>query len=202
MKSVFRVILLVGSMAMASTVIAKDAFIATKQKLASADCIQLSFRSFVHSDVFETVDTLDGEAYIAADGRYKIQLGGDEYLFDRTNLFSYSKENNQVTVQKGDSNNSANEMQLLTRLDELYESSVITPDEQYRLTKKVGVSDNMPDSVLMTINPAKATVKRLEYTNENGDRTRIDITRQKLLTNCDSKQFLPDYPATVERIKL
>jgi outer membrane lipoprotein-sorting protein len=187
---------------MGTCAFAEDAFIATKQKLASAECVQIAFRSYVRSDVFETVDTLDGKAYIASDNRYRIQLGSDEYLYDKTSLYSYSKENNQVTIQKGDTLNSSNEIQLLTRLDELYESSVITPNEQYRLTKKAGVSDNMPDSVVMTINPAKATVKRLEYTNENGDHTRIDITEQKLLSSCDAKKFLPDYPATVERIKL
>ncbi len=202
MKSLRKIVLLFSLFISASSLIAVDAFLATKKKLESAECLQLSFRSYVHSDVFETVDTLNGKAYIDADGRYRIQLGSDEYLYDRTTLYSYSKENNQVTIQKGDTLNSSNEIQLLTRLDELYESSVITPNETYRLVKKVGTSENMPDSVLMTVNAAKATVKRLEYMNENGDRTQIDISEQKMLSVCDAKQFLPNYPDSVERIKL
>ncbi|MFQ6007974.1 MAG: hypothetical protein ACE5K8_03395, partial [Candidatus Zixiibacteriota bacterium] len=140
--------------------------------MAEAVCIRFEFRSIVESDVFEQVDSIDGMAYLAHDGRFNITMGLDRYLFDGNNLYNYSAENNQVVIEPVDDTELASrEISFITKLDRFYNSQTIKPDSLYRLLKKSGVKGDIPDSIVVSIDRQELKLDRLSYYDLNEERT-------------------------------
>ncbi|RME23636.1 MAG: outer membrane lipoprotein carrier protein LolA [Candidatus Zixiibacteriota bacterium] len=181
-----------------------QAFRQLSSDLSSAACVELTFINIMASDVFKTVDSTDGTAVLAHDGRYRIRIGGDEYLFDGHRLYSYSADNNQVTVETVDSTTEQSKsVAFLTRLDDWYTADVIRPSRTYRLIKRQEAPDGtLPDSMRVTIDAEKRRLRRVAYFDINDDRHEIVITGQHLRDSCAEEMFLPDWPDSVETVKL
>jgi outer membrane lipoprotein-sorting protein len=180
-----------------------DRFDQVKAKLAEAACTRFEFRSIVESNVFDQVDSLDGTAYLAHDGRFNITLGPDRYLFDGNNLYSYSAENNQVVIEQVDDTEMVSrEISFITKLDKFYNTQSIKPDSLYRLLKKDGVKGDIPDSITVSVSRRALRLERLEYYDVNDERTVIVILSQQPDTVCSNREFQPDFPDSVERLKL
>jgi outer membrane lipoprotein-sorting protein len=180
-----------------------DRFDQVKADLAEAVCTRFEFRSIVESNVFDQVDSLDGTAYLAHDGRFNITLGPDQYLFDGDNLYSYSAENNQVVIEQVDDTEMVSrEISFITKLDKFYNTQSIKPDSLYRLLKKDGVKGDIPDSITVSVSRRALRLERLEYYDVNDERTVIVILSQQPDTVCSNREFQPDFPDSVERLKL
>lgn len=189
--------------AIAAVVSAGDRFETIKDRLADATCVELEFLSVVESDIFETVDTAVGRAYIAADGRYRVSIGPDEYLFDGRSLYSYSRPNAQVVIEPSTGSGSAGEeVSFLTGLDEHYRADPIEPGKRYRLIRRDGVASSLPDTMTVMLHPDSLWFESLEYFDVNDELNRIVIRQQKLYETCDTSRFAPAYPDSVERIHL
>jgi len=180
------------------------AFDRLTSRLSSAACVELQFVSIIASDVFKSVDSAEGTAVLARDGRYKIHIGSDEYLFDGGFLYSYSAENNQVTVEATDSTNGTSEsVAFLTRLDDWYDSHILQPGRKYRLVKRAEAPDGaLPDSMRITIDAEQNRLVRVVYFDINDDLHEVAISRQILSDSCREELFLPDWPDSVETVKL
>lgn len=182
---------------------AGDRFETIKNSLADATCVELQFLSIVESDIFETVDTATGQAYIAADGRYRVSIGPDEFLFDGSALYSYSRPNAQVVIEPSTGGGSAGEeVSFLTGLDEHYRSAPLEPGKKYRLIRRDGLTSSLPDTMTVTLHPDSLWFEGMEYLDVNDDLNRIVILQQKLYHTCDSNRFAPVYPDSVEQIHL
>ncbi len=180
-----------------------DRFDEVKAKLAEAVCTRFEFRSIVESSVFDQVDSMDGTAYLAHDGRFNITLGPDQYLFDGTNLYSYSAENNQVVIEQlDDTEMVSKEISFITKLDKFYNTQSIKPDSLYRLLKKAGVKGDIPDSITVSVARRELKLDHLEYYDVNDERTVIVILNQQPDTVCSKREFQPVFPDSVERLKL
>ena len=103
MKKLKAVLLGVSLLILSHSVGGADSFDRIKADLANSDCSRFEFISILESSIFDVVDSTEGEAYIAADGRYHIKLAGDRFLFDGVHLYNYSEENNQVLIETPDS---------------------------------------------------------------------------------------------------
>lgn len=174
------------------------------QRSADAVCIRYEFLSIIESEIFGTVDTTIGSADLAADGRFDIWLGGDRYLYDLERMYSYSISNNQVVIEPAEAGaNVADEIRFLTRLEELYHAKPDTNKGRYSLTrKKEDLQSDLPDSLHITINPEKLIIEKVEYFDLNDDLNRLIIQKQEYHDNCEAAPFLPDFPDSVERVKL
>lgn len=181
---------------------AGDSFDKLKDKLAGAKCVRLDFLSIIESDIFERIDTTRGTAYIADDGRYLVVLGDDEYLYNLELLYSYSKVNNQVTIEKIDSR-TGEDVVFVMRLDSLYNTAVVRKDLEYRLVKKDSVFEsNIPDSLDLFMEPDKLVLVEIKYFDVNDELNRIVFLRQDFGSVCDENRFTPQFPDSVEKIEL
>lgn len=174
-----------------------------KAELSSAGCTSIAFVSILESDIFNSIDSTMGQAYIAQDGQYQIRLGPDEYVSNGEFLYSYSPENNQVTVERvAPGTEGAPEVSFITHLDEFYQTAIIRPGQEYRLVKKPGKAEGLPDSLRVFLNPNGETLERLEYFDINDELNRIIIESLKTEPACDSIRFQPEFPDSVEVIEL
>jgi len=181
-----------------------DQFDGIKRRIAEADCCAFGFISVLSSSVFDTKDSSRGTAQIARDGRYVIVLGKDVYLCDGKSAYSYSPSTNQVIVEQIDSGHAADkEISFLTRLDEYYLTRCIQANQEYRLTKKVGVSaSNIPDSMLVVIDADRQQIAHIDYLDVNDEQVRVVLIEQKLDPKCDDSVFVPAFPDSAETVKL
>jgi outer membrane lipoprotein-sorting protein len=187
----------------AGSTVGADRFEQIKKNFEKADCAHFAFLSLLESEIFERVDTAQGTAYIANDGRYRVTIGGDEYLYDSHLLYSYSRENNQVTVETVDTLSKASEqITFVTHLDDYYMTKAIVPDKEYRLDRKSKTAENIPDSMLVFLESDSLKLKSIEYYDINDELNRIIFTEQNTLPACDSTIFQPDFPDSVETINL
>ncbi|MFQ5498055.1 MAG: outer membrane lipoprotein carrier protein LolA [Candidatus Zixiibacteriota bacterium] len=180
-----------------------DSFDRVKTDLSDAACIQLVFLSIVESELFSSVDTTAGSACLARDGRYSVEMGADTYLFDLHHLYSYSAENNQVVIEKvAPGQIGSYEVSYLGHLDELYHTKTIVPDKRFHLTRRKDVTGDIPDSIDVTIGEEPARLLSMEYFDINEELNRIVILKQNLDSLCTEEMLIPQFPDSVERIKL
>jgi len=181
---------------------AEDSFEELKKKLAGAECIRFDFLSIIESEIFDRTDTAQGTVYIAADNRYRVVLSNDEYLYNGEFLYSYIRDNNQVTVEKN-TGWTGEDIVFITRLDSLYISNTILKDNEYRLMKKDSLAESaIPDSLRLFLDPALLLLKEVRYFDVNEELNRLIFLRQDTDASCGEQLFLPDFPDSVPRIKL
>lgn len=203
MAKILVITVLIFSLATAVSDGAEDRFVVVKQEMSEAPCYEIKFLSIVESDVFNSVDTTEGEAYIALDGRYSVEIGGDRYVYDREFLYTYSKEQNQVTIEAFDYRNApVEEVTFIVRLDEYYQTSVIEKNREYRLLRIDSTAADLPDSLRLFLKPGKSEIERLEFFDLNEDLNRIVFRSQKAKSECKDKELYLDYPDDASVIRL
>ena len=174
-----------------------------KKDLAAAGCVTIDFLSILESDIFDRTDTVAGQAVLASDGRYSVQLGTDWYLSDLTYAYAYSPENNQVTIEEiSDNPDHAREISFVTRLDEFYESSILKPGMQYRLVRKGENVRSIPDSLVLYLLEDTLRIRQLEYLDINDELNRIVFQSQRIDSVCPDSVFVPAFPDTAEQIRM
>lgn len=175
---------------------------AIKSKFSRSDCTYFEFANIIESDIFGIIDTVRASAYIARDGRYKIEIGRDVYLYDGTRLYTYFWETNQVIIEKPDSGALiSDEISFVMKLDEWYDSKAINKSS-YSLTKKEGIAGDIPDSLDLTTNNKDSTIMEIRYIDINGDINRIEFLKQRSDSVCIHERFEPAFPDSVEKVKL
>ena len=192
-----------GVFLIAGSAVAGDSFEKIKKDLAESGCVHFDFLSIIESDIFDSVDSSFGEAYLSSDGRYLITLGDDQYLYDLEFLYSYSSENNQVTVEKPpDGAGVGEEISFIAHLDEYYETLAVIPDREYRLLRKAGSVADIPDSLYLYVDRNELALDQVEYFDINEELNRLQFIKQETSAACDSNLFEPNFPDSVETIKL
>ncbi len=180
-----------------------DGFQSIKDRFAAAPCVSIDFLSILHSEVFASVDTQNCSAYLARDGRYLVAIGTDVYLCDNHLQYSYSASNNQVVEQKADSSaGEARQLAYITRLDELYKTTILESDKVYKLTRREKSAGSLPDSMTVTIDKSKGRIVRIDYFDINDERVSIVLLGESVLKTCDDSKFVPNFPDSVETVKL
>jgi len=185
-----------------STLAQSDPFEQIKAAMAKAACCRFEFVSIVESEVFESVDSTHGSALLAADGRYLIKIGGDEYLRTTDRLYSYSRDEQQVTVEVVDPAGVSDEtVSFITRFDKYYRTLIRKPGREYFLIKLDSTS-RLPDSVTVKVSGKKPQLESLEYSDDNADLNRIVFLSREYQATCDVGVLTPYFPDSVEVIEL
>jgi outer membrane lipoprotein-sorting protein len=178
-----------------------DKFELLKQEYASAKMVDLGVDIIITSDVFDDVDTSMGRISITDDGRYSAKIEDDIYLFDGQCIWEYSAENNQATkkcLKKDEKFESW--LIFIKNLDRYYATSVIKPDEIYRLTGLGDTENDLPDS--LTIFMSTYGLQAIEYYDLNGDLNRIRIVYGATMDVVVDELFEINLPDSVEIISL
>ncbi len=179
----------------------KEPFEQIKDRLATAQCVRLEFLNVIYSDIFDLVDSTYGYACLASDGRYRVTIGTDTYLFDGEYLHSYSEENNQVVVEPYYSDMES-EITFITRLDDLYTTAKTDDPERFHLTLRKKTEGELPDSMTVMIDPVDRLISRLEYYDINDELNLIILLSQELDSLCNESDFSPNFPDSVEILRL
>ncbi|MFH1687304.1 MAG: outer membrane lipoprotein carrier protein LolA [bacterium] len=195
-------ILMAFTVCLVSAAASSDSFPSILRTLSEAPCVELEFVAVIESDVFGSIDSTEGSASLARDGRFRAQLGAETYWQDSLHLYSYSIETNQVIVEKVKPADGTDAWPLLTRLDSLYTSEVIRADYRYRLRRRVGVEADIPDSMIVTIDSTTSMIVQLSFFDINGELNRILIQKQTTDGPCDPERFKPDYPDSADVVRM
>lgn len=183
--------------------VAQDRFDSVKSRLARAHCLKLEFTNILESDVFDTVDTTKGTALMSQDGHYRIHLGRDWYVYNGKKLYSYSHDNDQVTVEKFEAEQArVDELSFLTRLDEYYKTTILTANSRYHLTRVDGENRNIPDSLIVTLDKKRQMIRTIEYVDDSGEQNLITITKHSMNANCKPSNFTPRIPKSADIVRL
>jgi hypothetical protein len=200
---------LIGSLVLLSaTAVSGDRnqFTALKQQMAEAACCRFEFLSILESDVFDTVDTTDGTAVIGRDGRWLIDIGPDTYLNDGRLLYSYSRPNNQVTVESvGPGLGPTEEIAFITRLDDYFETLPGVSQTEFRLRRNDSTHHSLPDSMTLRLDLSDEDGARLGtvvYWDINEDLNQIVFLKQEFLQACRESALEASFPDSVEVIRL
>jgi hypothetical protein len=182
---------------------AEDSFGRIKKHLAEAACCRFEFLNLLSSEVFDRVDSVFGTAAMARDGRYRVTVNSDSYLYDNTNVYSYSAANNQLVIERpGPGSVNSDQISFVTRLDEWYRTFTVKSDSLYRLVRKDKVAGDVPDSMLVRIDPVHDRIREIQFYDVNDDLNRVIILKQNTDPQCDERRFVPDFPDSVETIRL
>jgi outer membrane lipoprotein-sorting protein len=174
-----------------------------KAAMADAACCRYEFLSIIESEVFESTDTTVGTALIAADGRYHISIGPDEYLRTTDKLYSYSSTENQLTVETlGTGDLRPESVSFVTRLNDHYSTRVVVPSRQYFLTLTDTAAADLPDSLSVSLLAGKPGLERIEFFDVNNDRNRIVFSKSEYFDECDESALTPHFPDSAEVINL
>lgn len=180
-----------------------EPFETIKTDLAAADQVRIDFVSLIESSVFETVDSFPGLVYICSDGRYFMHLGSDEYLFDGEDLYSYSADNNQVTIESMTSGDPiGDQVTFISRLDDHYRTTNLLEPGEYLLVRRETSSEALPDSMTLILDSKLTRISQISYYDINEELNRILIDSVVFLGQCDSVLYPRDYPDSVETIRL
>ncbi len=183
--------------------ISADSFDDIKAKLRGSECVHIQFVSVVSSSIFESVDTARGDATFGRSGKYRINLRKDTYLFDGADLYSFSYDNQQVTIEKVDSGQQFGaEVSFITRLDEIYKTRILRPDSLYRLVKIARGYSGVPDSMIVTIDRRNHRIGKIEYLDVNDEPTSVVFLDEATSATCNPAEFRPDFPDSVQVVKL
>ena len=180
-----------------------DKFDIIKNTLASGACTRLEFWSVIESEIFDQVDSTRCQAYVAADGRYRLELGPDTYVATGDKLYSYSPANNQVTVETmAPEQGVSSEISVMTRLDVYYKTVIIDPDSRYLLTLRPADAGSLPDSLDVFLDSRARRIEQITYYDINEELNRLVFIEMVPLDTCDTTRFVPDFPDSVETVEL
>jgi outer membrane lipoprotein-sorting protein len=187
-----------------TSTLAADCFDQIKTRLASNQCTSIDFLSVLTSKVFKSQDTSRGTAYLSRDGRYHVTLDNDIYLCDGKLAYSYSASSNQVIVSPVDSSSSGGkELAFITRLDDYYKSRILKSNREYQLTRlATAKSGAIPDSLKVIVDSKKQRIVRIEYLDANDEKVNIILLEERRDDQCDDRRFVPNFPDSVETVKM
>lgn len=179
----------------------EDALAEITRIFRTSPCVVIEFQEVVDSDVFETIDTVDCELVFDSTGRFRLEIGEDIYLRTATELHSYVPDNNQVIIEEVAMGSSMVSVLWIRHLDEYFDSVILDANKHYKLTVRPSVSADVPDSLTVFVS-ASRNLERIEFLDENGDIVVLNIRKQVFSGDCGAKAFEPDFPDSVERVRL
>jgi len=178
-----------------------DDFESIKKELAKDGCWNFIFENIIESEIFNSIDSTHGEAFLSSDGRYYIKNEEDIYTFDLHYYYNYSPESNQLVIEKKQTT-AEDEFLFVTNFDKYYDTYVISNNRSYKLLKKENISGDFPDSMIVFIIPKEKKLDRIEYFDINEELNKIIFIEQLYLNSCLDTLFIPNVPDSVERVKL
>jgi hypothetical protein len=178
-----------------------DSFDDIKKDLSKDGCWQFVFVDIIESDIFNSIDTTFGEAYMASDGRYYIKTNEDFYIFDHNYYFSYSPESNQLIIEKKQGEQD-DDFSFITNFDKYYETHILIENHSFKLYKKKNITGDIPDSMEVFIKSEEKRLDRIEYYDINEELNRLIFIKQSYIDSCLDSQFIPIVPDSTERVKL
>ncbi len=197
------VIICLGVLTAVATSSAGDNFTAIKERLKKAACVHFDFVSIIDSDVFDTSDSTLGSADIAQDGRFNVTIGTDQYLYDLTHLYTYSQSADQVVIEEPQQDVfTGSEIAFVTRLDDYFKTITIKIAARYMLVKTDPDEVDLPDTLGVHLDENGERIEELQFLDINGDLNTIVINKQTTSDSCRASLFVPDFPDSVERVRL
>jgi outer membrane lipoprotein-sorting protein len=193
--------LICGTLLLLSGRLSADSFDDLIEKYKKASLIELDVIVVVESSIFDDVDSVAGRILVCADGRYRMELGEDSYIFDGRCIWEYSAENRQATKKcLKDGEIFENRLSFIKNLNKFYDAEIVVPDSIYRLLSVDSTESSLPEE--MSLYVSRADLKLIDYFDLNQDLNRIYINRTILTDSIKAGLFEFNPPDSVEIISL
>lgn len=137
--------------------------------------IHLEFTQYIHSDIFESVDTLTGTLWAGWGGRFRLEMPQQQLVSNGVLFWSYSVENAQVLVDSVAGRGGWDPLTLLYDPNDVYRcDGQVDGEEVATFTMVARDSMAVPQTFTLQVAKAGHVPKRLEYVDDND--SRIDVT--------------------------
>ncbi len=133
--------------------------------------ISLNFVQLVHSDIFETVDTIPGSVSAGGGGRFRLSLPGRLLVSNGILYWSYSEENKQVLVDSVAKIGSWDPLTLLYDPEKVYEcrkEKTIGDTIEFEMAAVDSATD--PADFTLFVHRETLVPEKLIYFDENDSR--------------------------------
>lgn len=165
--------------------------------------ISLTFRQLIHSDIFESVDTLSGTVQAGWQGRFRLEMPHQQLISNGVLYWSYSVENEQVLVDSVAEIGGWNPLTLLYDPEGVYrciEESCTGADCVYNM--QAIDSNTVPFRFQLTADRASHDPRKIEYFDDNDSRIEIYISDFTRLGDIADSMFEFVAPEGVEVIEM
>jgi outer membrane lipoprotein-sorting protein len=147
--------------------------------------VSLEFLQITRSDVFETVDTVQGTVYAGWEGRFRLTMPDQIIVSNGVLVWSYSAENRQVLIDSVRELGSWNPITLLYDPERVYTCKGQTKRQNLWELEMTAVDTSIvPRQFMLQITENEYTPKALIYHDDAGSRIEVhidDFSRQDQL---------------------
>ncbi|MCK5126734.1 MAG: outer membrane lipoprotein carrier protein LolA [candidate division Zixibacteria bacterium] len=174
-----------------------------KKSYKNRQFISLDFIQLIHSDIFETVDTLKGTVKAGWEGRFRLEMPHQQLVSNGILFWSYSVENEQVIVDSVAGLAGWNPLTLLYDPEGVYTCLKQTDAGKSIDYEMTAIDSNTaPASFILTAKKDNYVPVKLTYTDDNESRIDVfisDFSRPDSLSE-SLFEFIP--PKGVEVIEM
>ena len=161
-----------------------------RKNLQAKNYLSLKFVQITYSDIFETVDTIQGDLWAGQKGRFRLTMPGQEVISNGELYWSYSEENKQVLLDSVAGLGDWNPVTLLYDPESIYECMDESPDsEQIDFNMAAKDTTTIPGRFMLEVSDPGYIPSRLSYRDENNSRIVIDIKDFKLVDSLPDTLF-------------
>lgn len=154
--------------------------------------LSLEFSQIIHSDIFETVDTVYGSLWTGGGGRFRLVTPHQELVSDGQVFWSYSVDNRQVLVDSAANRGDWNPLTLLYDPERVYRcrNQRTTNDNEIEFDMRAVDSLTAPQAFLLRVTGDDHTPVSLVYVDDNDSRIEVAIKDFKLLDSLPDSLFI------------
>lgn len=165
--------------------------------------LTIEFLQVTHSDIFESVDSIDGTLAVGWAGRFRLTTASQTVVSDGTRYWSYAPENRQVLVDSISQFGQWNPLTLLYDPQRLYRC---LGEEKSKgdLTFRMSALDSTtaPRTFTLKVSSAGLAPKYAEFKDEAGSRIEVHVRKFVRHDKLDADLFQFVTPPGVEIIKM
>jgi outer membrane lipoprotein-sorting protein len=138
--------------------------------------ISLEFKQFIHSDIFETVDSLTGMLFAGREGHFRLVTRNQAIVSNGILLWSYSVENKQVLVDSVAGMGAWDPLTLVYDPERIYQCNIQSRDKKDILFEMIAIdSMTIPQQFQLRVSSDKYEPKKLVYYDDNDSRIEVHI---------------------------
>ncbi len=152
--------------------------------------ITLAFVQVIHSDIFETVDTLSGSVYAGFEGRFRVTMPEQVLVSNGILYWSYSAENQQVLVDSVARLGSWNPLTLLYDPEQVYRCQGQSEADKSLEFKMIAADSRIaPSAFTLFVDSETYNPEKLVYFDDNNSRVEVYIDQFSRSTDLPDSLF-------------
>ncbi len=165
--------------------------------------IELKFHQLTHSDIFESVDTLEGQLWAGQQGRFRLTMPDQELVSNGVLYWSYSVENEQALVDSVAKLGDWNPLTLLYDPEQVYScQNQKAAGETLEFEMTALDSLTLPQRFVLEVAKQGYVPRKISYLDDNDSRIEVIIDGFSRPAELPDSLFIFQAPPGVEVIEM